>query len=256
MIYLDLVVLLNFMVDLLLLLGTNRLSGYPPGMKRLLPAAALGAIYAASCLLPGFSFLGNNLWRLVSLAIMAGIAFGWNRSALKRGGIFILLSMALGGIVMGLERGGFTAIVLAAAGVWVLCRIGFGERVGGREFIPLELRREDKVLRLTALRDTGNTLKDPITGEQVLIIDSGAARALTGLSADQLRHPLETIAQRPIPGLRLIPYRAVGQSGGMLLALRFEDVRIGNRKTDALVAFAPESIGKVEGYQALTGGVL
>lgn len=256
MIYLDLVVGLNFLVDLLLLLGTNRLSGYPPGIRRLLPAAALGGIYAAGCLLPGFSFLGNNLWRLVSLAIMAGIAFGWNRSALKRSGIFILLSMALGGIVMSLERGGFTAIVLAAAGVWVLCRIGFGERVGGRELIPLELRREDKVLRLTALRDTGNTLKDPITGEQVLIIDSGAACELTGLSADQLRRPLETIAQCPIPGLRLIPYRAVGQSGGMLLALRFKDVRIGNRKTDALVAFAPESIGKVEGYQALTGGVL
>lgn len=256
MIYLDLVVILNFLVDLLLLLGTNRLAGFPAGLKRVIPAAALGGIYAGACMLPGFRFLGNEVWRLVSLALMAGTAFGWDRSAVKRGGIFVLLSMALGGIATGLEKGGFAAIVLSAAGVWVLCRIGFGGRIGGREFVPLELRRADKTVRLTALRDTGNNLRDPITGEPVLVIDSGAAEELTGLSAQQLGSPLETMAQRPIPGLRLIPYRAVGQPGGMLLAMRFGDVKIGDRRMEALVAFAPEPIGNGEGYRALTGGVL
>ena len=44
--YVDLVVLLNFLVDLLLILGTNRLAGYPPGLKRAVPAALLGGAYA------------------------------------------------------------------------------------------------------------------------------------------------------------------------------------------------------------------
>ena len=101
------------------------------------------------------------------------------------------------------------------------------------------IRHGEKSVQLIALRDTGNTLKDPITGQQVLVIGEEAARTLTGLTAAQLRTPLETVAKRQVPGLRLIPYRAVGQPGGMLLAMRFSDVKIGNRKTSALIALAP-----------------
>ena len=42
-IYLDLVVILNFLVDFLLLLGTNRLSGFPASPLRAAAAAALAA---------------------------------------------------------------------------------------------------------------------------------------------------------------------------------------------------------------------
>ena len=90
----------------------------------------------------------------------------------------------------------------------------------------------------------------------MLVLSGDVAQRLTGLTEQQLRAPLETLAQRPIPGLRLIPYRAVGQRGGMLLALRFEDVKIGSRRQSAVVAFAPEGIGKGSMYQALTGGAL
>ncbi len=255
-VYMDLVILLNFLVDLLLLLGTNRLSGFPPGLKRAALGAALGAAYSGLCLLPGLRFLGNILWRLVSLGLMAVTAFGVDRSAVKRAGVFVLLSMALGGIAVGFGKGGFFVLLAAAAGVWVLCRIGFGGSVGGREYVPLEIRHQGKAVHLTALRDSGNTLRDPITGEQVLVIDAAAAGELTGLSAEQLRSPLETMARQPISGLRLIPYRAVGQPGGMLLAMRFSDVRVGNAAGAALVAFAPDVIGRGEGYRALTGGVL
>ena len=42
-VYLDLVMGLNFGVDFLLLLGTNHLAGFPPGYGRTAAAAALGA---------------------------------------------------------------------------------------------------------------------------------------------------------------------------------------------------------------------
>ena len=96
-IYLDLLILLNFLVDALLILGTNRLSGFPTDGKRVVLAAALGGVYSGACMLSGFRFLGNILWRLVSLGGMSAVAFGWNRSTLKRCCVFILLSMALGG---------------------------------------------------------------------------------------------------------------------------------------------------------------
>lgn len=255
-IYLDLVVILNFLVDFLLLLGTNRLSGFPTEGKRVFYAAALGGLYSGACLLGRFRFLGNILWRLVSLGGMAGIAFGWNRSTLKRCGVFILLSMALGGVAVGFGRANFPSLVFGAGGMWLLCRVAFGDGVGQREYVPITLSYGENQANLIALRDSGNTLRDPVTGEPVLVISGDVASRLTGLTQKQLREPLETLAQRPLPGLRLVPYRAVGQRGGMLLAMRFENVKIGSRWQGAVVAFAAEGLGSGEMYQALTGGAL
>jgi len=95
-----------------------------------------------------------------------------------------------------------------------------------------------------------------ITGEQVLIIGPEHAQRLLGLTEKQLQSPMDTVLSGKILGIRLIPYRAVGQPGNMLLAKRFDRVTIGNWKGSALVAFAPEQIGKGEVYQALTGGAL
>jgi hypothetical protein len=57
-----------------------------------------------------------------------------------------------------------------------------------------------------------------------------------------------------IPGLRLLPYQAVGLKDGVLPAKRFPDVRIGTQRGSGLVAFAPNELGI--GYDALTGGIL
>ena len=254
-IYLDLVMILNFLVDFLLLLGTNRLSGFPTEGKRLACAAALGSLYSGACLLRRLRFLGNTLWRLVSLGGMAAIAFGWNRSTLKRSGVFVLLSMALGGIAIGFEKANIPSLVLSAGGMWLLCRVAFGRSVGQQEYVPIELTYGENTASLIALRDTGNTLRDPITGEPVLVIAGEVASKLTGLTEAQLRTPMETIARGAVPGLRLVPYRSVGQGGGMLLALRFENVKIGSRRQRAVVAFDPGGLGSGDMYQALTGGV-
>lgn len=254
-VYLDLVMVLNFLVDFLLLLATNRLSGFPAEGKRCAAAAVLGSIYGGVCLLTGFRFLGNTLWRGVFLGLMGLIAFGMNRSALKRTGVFLLLSMALGGMAVSFGRGSWQPLILSAGGLWLLCRTAFGDTVGGREYVPLELTHGDAGVKLTALRDSGNTLRDPVTGEQVLVLSAEAAMELTGLTPEQLRRPLETLAQRPVPGLRLIPYRAVGSSG-FLLGLRFENARIGNRRQSIVAAFAPEGLGRGGMVQALAGGAL
>ena len=253
-VYLDLVMVLNFLVDFLLLLGTNRLAGFPSQPGRCGIGALVGAVYSGACLLPGFRFLGNFLWRGVSLAFMGMLTFGWDGAALKRSGIFLLLSMAMGGIALCMGRGDVPSLVLCAVLCLVLSRVSFGGQVGGREYVPLKITYEDRTASLIALKDTGNTLRDPVTGEQVLIISSEIAGRLTGLTAQQLRHPMETLVFRPVPGLRLIPYRSVGNAGGFLLAKRFEDVVIGDRRQSALVAFAAEGLGKGEIYQALTGG--
>ena len=147
-------------------------------------------------------------------------------------------------------------LILSAGLMWLLCSFSFRGSVGSREYVPVKLFWEDKQMNIIALKDTGNTLRDPMTGEQVLVAGADIGEKLLGLTADQLSHPIETLATAKISGLRLIPYHAVGQSGSMLLALRFPKAQVGKKKMQPLVAFAPQRIAQGEMYQMLTGGVI
>ena len=241
-IYLDAFMGLNFLVDLCLMLGVNRLAGHPPGFPRAAAAAALGGGYAGACLVPGLSFLSNGLWRAVSLGLMGWTAFGTGRSGWQRSVLFVVLSMALGGIAVAMETGG---VVLWAGALAALCRMGF--RRLGREIVPVEVTYGGRTVRCMALLDTGNALRDPITGEQVTVLSPKLGEKL-GIPAESLRDPTAV----PFLGLRLIPARTVG-GGGLLAAVRCEGVRIGGRAGGTIVAFAREEFGQGE-YQALTGG--
>ncbi len=255
-VFVDVVAVLNFLVDFLLILGTNRIAGFPPGYGRGAVAAGIGGVYGGACLMPGFSFLGNLLWRSLALFLIVVAAFGINRSSLQRAGIFVLLSMALAGIVMGVGQGSVWLLLLSAVLMWLLCNVSFRGSVGQREYIPVTLRWRGQEMTVIALKDTGNTLHDPLTGEQVFVAGADVGTKLLGLTAHQLSHPVETLMSGTVPGLRLIPYHAVGRPDGMLLAVRFRDSRVGQKNAQPLVAFAPEEIAHGEMYQMLTGGAV
>ena len=250
-VYADGVMLLNFLVDLLLILGTNRMTGHPAAVGRASVAAALGGLYSAVCLLPGFRFLGNLLWRTVSLSAMAGIAFGWSRNGLKRGAFLALLSMAMGGMATGFGTGRLVSVIFAGGILFLFCLLWGGQGAPAR-FADMEIRLGQKVCRGTALRDTGNLLRDPVTGQAVTVAGSRIAREILALTPEELKDPVSLLSSRKVPGLRLIPYRAVG-SGGMLAAVKADEVLIGGRKVGTLVAFSPEITGR-DGFEALTGG--
>lgn len=254
-VYLDLVMLLNFLVDLCLLLGTNRLGGYPTGWKRCMLGAAFGGLYSGVCMLPGFQFMGNLLWRFLSLLIMAGISYGFTSHMLRQAGVLLILSMALGGLAMSFGKGEVLPLLCCGVILLGLCRLGFAYPPGSVQYEEVTIGYGEKRVRILALRDTGNNLVDPVTGESVLVISGRIARELTGLTDAQLRDPLGTLAKGALPGLRLIPCRTV-YGGGMLLGMRFSDITVGKRKTSAVVAFAQDGLGREEAFQALTGGVL
>jgi stage II sporulation protein GA (sporulation sigma-E factor processing peptidase) len=255
-VYLDVVLILNFLVDFLLLLGTNRLTGYPPGAKRAALAAALGSAYAAVCIMPEFRFLGNMLWRTVFLALMAMVAFGFHSSSLQRGAVFVLLSMALGGIASGIGMADFFALIVCGLMLLLLCGVGFGGQLGGKSYVPVELNWQGRSLKILALKDTGNTLRDPLTGEQVLVCGADVGEELLGIGREFLLDPSNTALSGLIPGIRLIPYRAIGQPSGLLMAVRMKQVKIGERIMNPLVAFAPHEIAEGKNYRMLTGGMV
>ena len=240
--------ILNFCVNALLLLGTARMAGRRVPALRLLLASLLGAAYGVGCMSQELRFLGKLPWRLVSLALMSVTAFGLEG---KLGCIFAVLTMALSGAALGAGRGGLWQLPLYALGVFFLTRYAFGPL--GRRLLPVTLTGNGKQLHLTALADTGNELRDPITGRPVLVVDCAAAQTLTGLSPQELRQPLRTLETARVPGLRLIPYRAVGAEKGLLLGMGLPMVEVGGRRGPGLVAFAPQEFGGE--YQAIAGGM-
>ena len=251
-VYLDLVFLMNFAVDFLLLLGTNRFSGFGGSSWRCGWAAVLGGIYGSLCVIPGFWFLGTLLWRTVFLLLMGVVGFGLDRSALRRIPQFFILSMALGGLAAGTGKGVW-AVLTGSGMLWFLCRMGFGSGAGG-EYLPVELHWQDNSVKLYALRDTGNTLRDPLTGEQVMVCGADVGEELLGIPRHWFLDPAAAVATGKIPGSRLIPYHAVGNDGGMMLMVRLKEAVIGDHRRTPLVAFAPEEIGRGQVYRMLTGG--
>lgn len=240
---------LCFAVDGLLLAGAARLTSAKLRWEQTVLAAALGALYGGACLLPELRFLGSAVWRLVSLAVMGLVTFGVGRQALGRTALFLVLNMASGALSLAL--GGEQTMLASAVIVCLLCLLSLRGRPG--KTVPVTLYWQGRQEKVLALRDTGNTLRDPLTGEQVLIASAQVAQSLLGVEASLLNDPVQAMVALRLPGLRLIPYTAVG-GRGMLLGIRLDCVQLGERQDSMVVAFAPTGLdGK---YQALTGGTV
>ena len=246
--YVLLAVLLRIFVDFLLLLTVAKQSQQECHPVRAALGAAAGGIYAVVAMMPGLQFLQVPLWYGVSGAVTCFCAYGIH--LMKPALIFCLLHLAIDGVCASSHT---LAKLFWGALLCVVCIYGLGGRMG-RQLVPIRLRYGEKTATLMGLYDTGNSLRDPITGGQVLVVDANVARELVGLTVGQLSSPVESICA--VPGLRLISYQAVGQPSGLLLALHIKDTRIGNRKGSVLVAFAPQVLDENGKFQALIGGTL
>lgn len=279
-VYLDVVVALNGLLDYLLLMVCGRVTASPLRRWRIAFAALTGGIYAGVSLLPEFSFLGNVVWQLVFGGLLCLIAFGPGRCLIRQCVVLILLAAAFSGLVLVLTElfsapgamvGGrvyypisLGVLLLTGGGAYGLMKWGLGRlRHHGGDVAELEIMLHENRVRLTALRDTGNTLKDPISGCQVLVADWTVLQRLlpqADLRQERFLEPAglmtELSGQVPQAAFRLIPYKAVGVEHGLLLALRPEEVKINGRREQLLVGFSPVRISDGGGYEALLGGVV
>ena len=243
-VYWDLVAAWNFALDYLLLLCTLRLAGRPPRRRRLALGAALGAVYAVIALILPFS-----PWLLLGvMALVCFAAFGrerWLRLTL----LFVLLSCSLCGLVLLLGRvcGGLARLgrgmvyaelpwgvfLGATALAWLLLALVFrgGARHGASELVFARVEYGGKCADVTLLRDTGNTLSDPLTGEGVPVIERAALSEL----------PIE--AERTLCARTALGDAALG-------AFRCDKLTVDGRKLGArLIALSDRALG--QRYQGL-----
>jgi len=278
-IYIDRVFLLNGIVDYLLLLSTAALAGIPFRRRRLLLCGALGGLYASAVFLPGCSFLASPAPKLLSGFLMALIAFGKERKRWRLLLLFFLLSGGLAGFLLavGLMLGSsdvllsrlsdarinWEVFLLSSLSFALLLRIVFRQaaRHTGKsgDLLPAEISMEGRHLRLTALHDTGNTLRDPLRGTPVLVVETAATAALwppVVWEVLKVRRPPEEQLLR-LRGLTgrfcLLSFQSVGVAGGLLLTARSDGVRVnGKNYPHILIALSETPLG-AGGYQALWG---
>lgn len=280
-VYLDVLFGLNAAINYLLLRGCAAMGGCPARRLRFLAAACLGGAYAAASLLPGLAWLSGTPFQLLCAAVMTVTAFGFRKTTVKQTLFFLALSFAFGGaVLLAVQRaepdvmllGGKAyyavstpALLLLAGLLYGLAAVvlaGWGTHSGG-DILPLTLHLGGRELSIKALRDTGNTLRDPATGQTVLVADwQTLARLLPeeALTQSRFQDPaalLETLSARyPACRFRLVPYRAVGVESGLLLALRCGVCEPKKHRRDALVAFSPTAVSCDGRFDALTGGTI
>ena len=183
-VYLDARFALDLAVNYCLLACAARLDGGAVRRRRLALAAGLGAGYGVLTLLPGLGALGHPVGAALAAAGMLLAAYGPSDRLLRRGALFLVLSCAFGGVLVlvSLARGGSAGAggllgpSLGMRGILIAAALSYGalSLALGRQFsktqaegglCPLTLTKGEKTLRLLALIDTGNTLRDPLTGE-------------------------------------------------------------------------------------------
>lgn len=280
-VYLDRVVLLNLLVDYLLLLTTARLAGIPLRRGRLALCAAGGALYAGAVFLPGLGWLAHPLCRAAVGAAMALTAWRRESHPWRLVALFFLLAGGLGGLILalGLASGSVAAYVGrlyraeiswpvllgAALGFYALLHLVFRQaaRHGGGEIMDATISIGGQSRAVRVLHDTGNTLRSPVTGQPVLVLEQTSLGGLLPPEVERIvtrrAPPEERMAQLHATDLgrrfSLLPFCSIGAPEGLLLAVCSDSVQIGGTTYPrTLVALSPGPVSDGGGYQALWGG--
>lgn len=280
-VYVDSVFVLNSLIDYLLFLLTARLAGLQLKRWRYTLAGFLGGIYAVGGFLPRMFFLASVPVKVMAGVLLCLIAFGGEELFLRLTMMFFGISCAFAGGILGVGllaghtiprvQGVFytnldaKTLVISITVIYLLAHVFFRssiEQIVQGKRVSVNLSIGGKECKLTALYDSGNSLKD-LSGMPVMVIDVHAiADALPEdiyKRLEQGNHPAELIEKlrrwKPTLQPQLLCYCSVGEKEGLLLSFKSDWAVIGNRKYTALrIAISPTSLG--EGFQALWGGMV
>ena len=275
-IYVDVLAGVNLAMDYLLLAATAKLSGTYCTRARLLAGAALGACYAvASC---GIPFLALMPIKAAAGLLMVRLCFGARSTAelVRLAALFYLVSCAAAGGALALGKVSDTTFfagggyyidvpfrVVAAAGAvsWGLTGLLFRGEAKAREACRVHLDFAGHSADFSLLVDTGNDLSDPVSGRPALVLDRRAAARvlpveaalpLAALRADNAPAVLAALPGTYRTQFQLLPYRAIGKEGGLLLAFRPERAERDGKPWQGLAAISPERVANGF-YEGLIG---
>lgn len=263
-VYADLLFIVNFSMDMLCIILVTKLTSKKLSYPRAILAAAIGGVYSvASLFIQEIKFLSPVIHILCGILICftAFARKGFTLGALAAdSAAFFISSALLGGIMTaafnilnsakinmgGTEENDFPLwLILSAGGVSALAvRIGGGylKRRASKSFAEIEITLGANTTTLNAIYDSGNLLRDSISGRSVVVVDE---KYIEYFFEGRKKLPLTELSELPYElGKKavIIPFRT---AAGERTIIAFRPRRLTlikngkKRDADALVGFAP-----------------
>lgn len=177
-----------------------------------LAAELLGAVMQCIYVLSG--------WKWIALAACPAMAFLAFARGERRSGLFFLsiVSLLFGGTVeavitmlpLGASAGIIAAYMMIQAGLTQITRC----RRKAEEEMEVQLLQGGVELTVRALVDTGNRLREPVTGRPVSILDAAVAKKLLGSGWEKEK------------GFLLIPYHSIGKEHGWMKGVTIDRMKL------------------------------
>ena len=249
--YVDVLFLVNFMMDYILLLIVRKMMKCTATHRRICIGAAVGSLL--TCLvviLPiPYAIIKLILFHVLvnTCMIRVGLKIKTIRSFLKAIIMLYIGSFLLGGIMEVFRpyiRVGSLFLLIAIVGYYLVMAIwrflSYMQRWNQCHY-TVELYLGNKKYQIKGMIDTGNGLRDPISGTPVNILDRHTARTLFG--------------EEHLKDVRYIPYQSIGKKAGVLPAVQFERMCI-LKDTECwverpLIAISEETISKGGEYEMI-----
>ncbi|MCL6631681.1 MAG: sigma-E processing peptidase SpoIIGA [Alicyclobacillus herbarius] len=261
-VYLDVVWLINFVMDGVLLVVTAWLSRRPLRPKRIAAGALLGAMYSVLLFFPRLALLTSWPGKAVVSLLMVVAAVPCRRwlECLRVGVMFYFVSFVFAGAALALHyaipgttlagaevtgsRVVFAASLRSLALLVAIPLAGFVVRYGvyriqmarhqGQLFVPVRLGVGGRSVTLVGLVDTGNRLRDPVSRKPVCLVEG---KACVDLLPSELRcavhegrdliYALEAVTDGDWRGrFTLVPFRGAGGSAELAVAFRPDAIEL------------------------------
>ena len=257
--YVDIIFLENIFMNSIILLATGVILKAPIRILRNLIASTIGSIYAIIIYVSNIEIYSNFFLKLVLSFAIIYVAFkpANIKSFLKYVVIFYLTSFTFGGVAFallyfvspqdillqdGVLIGTYPMKIILAGGIlgFIIITISF-KNIKGRlnkkdMFCNITLNSSNKKTKITAIIDTGNFLRDPITKIPVIVVEKDKLNEL--LPEIILDNVTNIINGKNVElgeyasKIRAIPFKSLGKENGLLLGIKMDEVEVEYQDTN------------------------
>ena len=288
-IYIDIIIVENLIMNYIILYATGLISKSKKSYLRMFLASLIGAIYATLEYVLKVNIYSNIILKTILSIIIVYVAFYPQnaKKMCKQIVLFYVTTFTFGGIatylIYVLKPQNIIIKNGMYVGTYVLKVIFIGAIVGtiilaiAFKMAKNKLTKKDMICKVKiklngkeetveAMVDTGNMLKEPITGTPVVVVERTSLYELLPkeilnntesiLGGDFEKIP-EEIKNEYVPKLKLIPFASLGKQNGMLVGIKPEKIEVINEQTEeeknAIIGIYNKSLTKKGEYNALIG---
>lgn len=249
--YIDVLFLVNFMMDFLLLLLVKKMLKCTATHGSICFGAAIGSFLTCIIIaLPiPYAIIKFVLFHMIvnTFMIRAGLKIKDIRGFAKAYLMLYIGGFLLGGLLQAVRqyvRMGSLFFAMAIGGYYVVSKlwdfITSVQKINQFQ-CKVDLYLGEKRCQVKGIIDTGNGLRDPISNQPVSILDQAVARHFLG--------------EEKIRQVRYIPYHSIGKKGGVLLALKIDKMCVHREEecwiNEPLIGVSEETISAEGEYEMI-----